>query len=245
MPTLGLADRGVTARLCHVVTRSWRFSGTLIIVAALGGCRQRRDLGPLSPPEPSVALAGLPSADPIAIRLETSEGTIHCLLDPRPTPKAVSLFVGLATGRARWRDPRSGEISSRPMYRNLSFFRSIPDLLVQTGCPLGDGTGTPGYRIALEPSPDDAQRLAAPGALFLASYHPPPNRIDPVPPPPGVVIGSQFVIALGDMSHLASQVTVIGRCTNLAEAISISRLVATGERRVGLTRVVVEGVAAE
>jgi cyclophilin family peptidyl-prolyl cis-trans isomerase len=128
------------------------------------------------------------------------------------------------------------------MYRDLPFFRAIPDALVQSGCPLGNGTGHPGYRIPVEPSPDDAQRLGRPGALLLARYHPPPNRVDPAPPPPGHVIGSQFVITLTDMSHLANEVTVIGSCTDLARVGAIASLVATGGRRVELTRVSIEGV---
>ena len=129
------------------------------------------------------------------------------------------------------------------MYRDLAFFRAIPDALVQSGCPLGNGTGHPGYRIPVESGPDDARRLAHPGALLLARYHPAPNRVDPAPPPPGHVIGSQFVIALTDMSHLANEVTVIGSCSNLARVGAIASLVAAGGRRVELTRVIVEGVA--
>jgi peptidyl-prolyl cis-trans isomerase A (cyclophilin A) len=221
----------------------WWLPGILIIASA--ACRGRREAGAeraLAAPEPTVALAGLPQSE-LPVRLETTEGTLHCVLDPVRAPKAVSLFVGLATGRARWRDQRNGEVTTRPMYRDLAIFRSIPGLLIQTGCPLGDGTGNPGYRVPVEPSPDDAKRLGVPGALFLARYHPAPNRPDPAPPPPGDVIGSQFVVALGDMSHLANQVTVIGHCANLSEAATIAQLVASGERRVGLTRVVVEGVS--
>jgi peptidyl-prolyl cis-trans isomerase A (cyclophilin A) len=227
------------------VPTKWLVSGVLIIAAACG-CRQRnassRGQGPLAPPATSVALAGLSPGRPIAIRLETTEGPIHCELDPASAPHAVALFVGLATGRARWRDPRTGEIATRPMYRDLTFFRAIPDALVQSGCPVGDGTGHPGYRIPVEASGDDARRLAGPGALLLARYHPAPNRVDPAPPPPGHVIGSQFVIALADMSHLVNEVTVIGSCSDLARVGAIASLVAAGERSVGLTRVVIEGI---
>jgi len=114
---------------------------------------------------------------------------------------------------------------------------------VQSGCPVGDGTGHPGYRIPVESSPDDARRLAEPGALLLARYHPAPNRDDPEPPPPGHVIGSQFVIAVSDMSHLAGEVTVIGSCSDLPRVRAMASLVASGERKVVLRRVAIEGVA--
>ncbi|MEP7051993.1 MAG: peptidylprolyl isomerase, partial [Pseudomonadota bacterium] len=210
----------------------------------LAGCQAGHEKqAPLGPPEPARALAGLRLERPISARLETSEGTIHCGLDAARAPRSVALFVGLAVGRARFRDLRSGAIVTRPFYRDQTFFRAIPDLLVQSGCPLGNGTGTPGYRIALEPSASDAQRLAEPGALFLASYHPAPNRTDPAPPPPGQVIGSQFVVSLGNMSHLAGQVNVLGVCTDLERVRAIARIVAAGAHPVRLIRITVEGVS--
>src|SRR3954468_13489222 len=52
-------------------------------------------LAELAPPAPSVVLAGL-SSKSIRARLETSEGAVHCELEPATAPNAVALFVGLA-----------------------------------------------------------------------------------------------------------------------------------------------------
>jgi cyclophilin family peptidyl-prolyl cis-trans isomerase len=201
---------------------------------SLPSCRRSETLGP---PTVDVALEGLPRDAPIPIVLETTEGTVACELDPKRTPKSAAMFVGLATGRAPWRDPKTLEVVSRPLYSDLPFFRAIPGALVQSGCPLGDGTGTPGYRVPVEVSDDDRARLARPGALILARYTPPPDRPDPAPPPPGAVIGSQFVIGLTDMSHLTGTVTVIGSCGDLATAQRIAKLVASHEKSVQLVRV--------
>lgn len=181
---------------------------SILATATSVSCREK----PLGPP--SAEEVGIARDRPVAVAIETSDGTIHCELDPTRAPKSVAMFVGLATGRAAWRDPKTREIVRRPLYADLAVFRAIPDALVQTGCPTGDGTGTPGYRIPVETSADDRERLAKPGALLLARYNPAPNRPDPNPPPPGDVIGSQFVIALADMSHLAGQVTVLGSCAD-------------------------------
>jgi peptidyl-prolyl cis-trans isomerase A (cyclophilin A) len=194
----------------------------------------------LAPPVASAVLAGLP-AKGVRVRLETSEGTIHCELEPAGAPNAVALFVGLATGRASWLDVRANAIVTRPMYRQLTFFRAVPNAFVQSGCPLDNGTGTPGYRITIEPTPDDARRLARPGALLLASYHAPPNRVDPSPPPPGRIIGSQFVIGLGDLSHMAGRVSVLGSCVDLDRVRAIAAKVAA-RRQVQLERVLIEGI---
>jgi peptidyl-prolyl cis-trans isomerase A (cyclophilin A) len=198
-----------------------------LLFALCLGCRHGR----LEPPSVAEALAGFPEGQPIAVTLETTEGPVHCELDASRAPHAVALFVGLATGRAAWLDPKTREVTRRPLYDNLTFHRAIPHVLVQSGCPVGDSSGHPGYRIAVEASPDDAARLARPGALLLARYTPAPGRADPDPPPPGHVLGSQFVVALTDMSHLASQVSVLGRCRDLETVDRIAERATSGKDR--------------
>jgi peptidyl-prolyl cis-trans isomerase A (cyclophilin A) len=165
------------------------------------------------------AIAPAPDASPKTLVLETTAGVIHCVVDGR-APRADAMVTSLAHGGAAWRDP-SGAVVTKPYYDDIAFFRVIPGVLVQTGCHVGDGSGTPGYRIPLEVTPDDAARLAKPGALFLAHYNAPPNRTDPHPPGANV-IGAQLVIGLTDMSHLAGSVTVVGSCSDLAVTTRIS-----------------------
>ena len=226
--TANLEDAGKLVNCARAVPLKSAIAGGLIaLLLGAAGCGRKPTKQPalvLGPPRPELALAGLRVAQPIAARLETTEGPIHCTLDATRAPRSVALFVGLATGRATFRDLQTGATVQRPYYRDQAFFRAISDLLVQSGCPLGTGTGTPGYRIAIEPSENDAQRLTAPGALFLARYHPAPNRIDPNPPAPGQVIGSQFVISLGNMSHLAGEVSVLGTCADLERVRTLTRL---------------------
>ena len=174
-------------------------------------------------------------------KMRTDRGDIFCELDARHAPKAVALFVGLATGRAPWREPNTGRITRRPLYENLTFHRAIPGVMIQSGCVVGDGSGNPGYRIRVEPGPDDRAMLASPGALTLARYTAPPFRRDPNPPPPGDVLGSQFAITLTAMSHLAGQVTVLGRCENLDIARAIAREYRRGRPGTRLIRVSVPG----
>jgi cyclophilin family peptidyl-prolyl cis-trans isomerase len=114
-----------------------------------------------------------------------------------------------------------------PMYQGLHFFRAVPGIFVQAGCPLDNGTGHPGYRIPPEPHPDDARRLGR-GALFLASYTTPPNRTDPDPPPSGHTLGSQFTIALTSMKQVAGKTTVLGQCRDLDVVERLARARADG-----------------
>jgi peptidyl-prolyl cis-trans isomerase A (cyclophilin A) len=224
------------------VSASWLLT-SLGIALALASCAKSEEKKlQLGPPEPAVALAGLPNvAGRIAVTLETSEGPIHCELEPGAAPHAVALFVGLALGRASWLDTHSAAVVTRPMYRGTKIFRAVPDVFWQSGCPLGNGTGSPGYRLAVEASARDRARLTQPGTLLLAGYHAPPNRIDPHPPPPGELIGSQFVLGLGNLSHLAGEVSVLGTCVDLERARAIAALVSSHTRDVRVERVVIPG----
>ena len=191
----------------------------------------------LGPPALATVLAGLPAERPLRVELVTDRGIIPCQLDPERTPLASAMFVGFALGRAAWRDPKTNKITERAMYRDLPFVRGIPGLLIQAGDPVGNATGQPGYRIPVEADDADPGRLAVPGALALARYTPPPNRIDPAPPPEGHVIGSQFVVLLTNMAHLAGRVTVIGRCENLELAQATAEALAQGRSRPRLLEV--------
>jgi peptidyl-prolyl cis-trans isomerase A (cyclophilin A) len=191
----------------------------------------------LEPPAPEQVLDGFAPLANIPVQLLTAEGVVHCSLDAERAPRAVASFVGLATGRGAHRDPRDGTLSSAPLYNQMHFFRAVPGIFVQTGCPLDNGTGHPGYRFPPEPHADDAVRLGR-GALFLASYTAPPGRSDLHPPLPGHTLGSQFVIALASMKHLAGKTTVLGHCEDLDVVERLARAREAG-RLPALERVVV------
>ena len=147
------------------------------------------------------------------------------------------MFIGFARGLAPWRSPATGRIEKGPLYRDLAFHRVIDGVLVQTGCPRGDGTGQPGYRVPIERSRREREYLATAGALVMASYHAAPNRPDPDPPPPGAVIGSQFGITVMAMPHLLGAVTVIGRCRDLEVVGEIAGTTGLGRSRLQAVRI--------
>ena len=67
--------------------------------------------------------------------IETEKGTMKAELYADATPGTVANFV---------------ELASHNFYDGLTFHRVIPDFVIQGGCPRGDGTGGPGYRIKCE-----------------------------------------------------------------------------------------------
>jgi cyclophilin family peptidyl-prolyl cis-trans isomerase len=214
----------------------------IVAALALAGCGKRAPAPEeaLGPPGPECALRGL-DRGAVPFVLETSEGPVHCALDAGRAPRAAAMVVGLAAGRAPFRDAQSGRVVRRPYFTDMPFFRAIAGGMVQTGCPVGNGTGHPGYRLPVELDPTDAARLARPGALFLARYTLPPNRADPAPPPAGDVIGTQLVVGLTDMSHLTGKVTVLGACADLEVVRRIAAAVAGKHHRVALRSARVEG----
>ena len=90
--------------------------------------------------------------------IKTNKGTIKLNLFYDKTPITVSNFVNLAI---------------RGYYNNLSFHRVINDFMVQGGCPIGTGTGGPGYNFSDEFHPE--LRHDQPGVLSMANAGPGTN----------------------------------------------------------------------
>lgn len=86
--------------------------------------------------------------------MHTTEGDITLNLFDDQTPNTVANFLGLATGELAWRDPFTGEEKHDPFYDGLTFHRIIKDFMIQGGCPIGNGTGGPGYEFDDEIVPD-------------------------------------------------------------------------------------------
>ncbi len=77
--------------------------------------------------------------------LHTSLGDITVELFNDDAPKTVANFAGLAAGTKEWTDPIDGMKHTEHFYNGLTFHRIIKDFMIQGGCPLGNGTGGPGY----------------------------------------------------------------------------------------------------
>lgn len=123
--------------------------------------------------------AAAPQGHPTAI-IETTAGKLTCELFQKDAPKTVTNFIGLATGKKDWTDPRTNQKKHGvPLYNGTIFHRVIPNFMIQGGDPDGTGMGGPGYSFADE-FPRDLH-FDEPGRLAMANAGPNTN-------------GSQFFI---------------------------------------------------
>ncbi|MBA3457485.1 MAG: peptidylprolyl isomerase [Deltaproteobacteria bacterium] len=140
---------------------------------------------------------------------ETTMGAIHCELFPDKSPMTVANFVGLATGKKSWLNPKSGSVEKgKPYFDGLIFHRVIPEFMIQGGDPLGVGRGGPGYQFGDETN--NGLKMA-PGVLAMANAGPSTN-------------GSQFFITEVQPDHLTGKHTIFGQCKELDLVKKIARV---------------------
>ena len=132
------------------------------------------------------------------IIMHTSEGDIRINLFDTKAPHTVENFLGLATGKKEWTDPFTGQPSHEKFYDGLTFHRIIKDFMIQGGCPLGTGTGGPGYAIK-EEFTTNPNNVHLDGTLAMARSQNPDSA------------GSQFYFCLGDQPFLDDGYTVFGQ----------------------------------
>jgi peptidyl-prolyl cis-trans isomerase A (cyclophilin A) len=132
--------------------------------------------------------------------LHTNRGDIRVQLFPDHAPKTVRNFVELAEGSREWQDPKSGAKRQDPFYDGLTFHRVSSGFMIQGGCPIGTGTGGPGYEFDDEIHPE--LNFAKPYVLAMANAGKRMGR---------GTNGSQFFITVGPTPHLQGKHTIFGK----------------------------------
>lgn len=139
--------------------------------------------------------------------IETDKGNIKLDLFDEDAPVTVGNFVNLAR---------------RGYYDSLKFHRVIDNFMVQGGCPLGSGTGGPGYKFEDECKP--GLRHDKPGILSMANAGPGTN-------------GSQFFVTHVPTDWLDQKHTVFGQVKG-QEDMDVVNNIAQGDK---IHRITIEG----
>ena len=127
--------------------------------------------------------------------IETNKGKIKIKLFHKEAPLTVANFINL---------------SKRGYYNNLSFHRVIDNFMIQGGCPLGTGTGGPGYDFEDEFNPSLTHDKA--GILSMANAGPGTN-------------GSQFFITHLETPWLDNNHTVFGEIIDKDDLDIVNQIV--------------------
>jgi len=155
----------------------------------------------------------------VTITMENG-GVITAELFPKAAPNTVRNFISLA---------------QKGFYDGLIFHRVISGFMIQGGCPLGKGTGGPGYAIRGE---------------FRA------NHFDnPIKHTRGVLsmaraadfdsAGSQFFIMQEDAPHLDGQYAAFGRVTEGMDVVDAIANTETDRRDRPITPQVIKSITVE
>jgi len=151
---------------------------------------------------PPAAAPATPAAPPapepgLYATINTSMGAIKVKFYEKEAPITVKNFVALAKGTKAWKDPKTGQMVTRPLYPGTIFHRVIPGFMIQGGDPLGSGMGDPGFTIADEFAPN--LKFDVPGRLAMANIGQPHTG------------GCQFFITVVPTPHLNGKHTIFGQ----------------------------------
>jgi peptidyl-prolyl cis-trans isomerase B (cyclophilin B) len=138
--------------------------------------------------------------------LDTNKGKIKIKLMPDVAPMHATSTIFL---------------TNKKFYDGIKFHRVIPGFMAQGGCPLGTGTGGPGYKYAGEF--DSKVKHDRPYLLSMANAGPDTD-------------GSQFFITFVPTPHLDSKHTIFGEVADDESKAVVKKLEKAGTRGAGATK---------
>ena len=133
--------------------------------------------------------------------IETNKGHVIVELDYKKAPVTVANFVTLAEGKNEF--VTNENLKSRPFFNGLKFHRVIENFMIQTGDPLGTGSGDAGYKFKDEITD---LRFDKAGVLAMANNGPATNS-------------SQFFITHVETPWLDGKHTIFGHVVDKGQEV--------------------------
>jgi len=158
--------------------------------------------------------------NPIATIEMENGGKMVLELYPEAAPLTVKNFISLARDN---------------FYDGLVFHRVISGFMIQGGCPDGNGTGNPGYKIPGEFSSNGVENdlKHTRGVLSMARSGDPDSA------------GSQFFIMHQDAPHLDGNYAAFGKLTEGEDVLDEIAECETGARDMPLEPQVIKSITIE
>lgn len=165
----------------------------ICLIATFCGCKKNNEKQEIKAIEKNIIRAedlvvdkmGLSKA---SIVIKTARGNIEFKLYPKKAPNTVTRII---------------ELTNNEFYDGKKFHRVIPNFVIQTGDPLGNGTGGSGKKLKAEFN--DIQHIKGTVAMARTTD---PDSAD-----------SQFYIALTTLPNLDRKYTVFGQVIEGLEVI--------------------------
>lgn len=172
------------------------------------------------------ATASKPAREPgLYATINTSMGPIMVKFYEKEAPITVKNFVALSKGTKAWKDPKTGQMVTRPLYAGTIFHRVIPNFMIQGGDPMGTGMGDPGFTIADEFVP--SLKFDIPGRLAMANVGQPHTG------------GCQFFITEVPTPHLNGKHTIFGQVVEGQDVVTkIVHVPAKGDKPITPVKIV-------
>ncbi|MGK5084472.1 peptidylprolyl isomerase [Bdellovibrionota bacterium FG-1] len=144
-------------------------------------------------PDLSVDPSGLSNA---TVVITTTQGVIKFKFYPQDAPNTIQRLIVLM---------------NQGFYNGLVFHRVVPGFVIQTGDPLGNGTGGSGQKLKAEFN----NRRHIEGTVAMARAQDPDSA------------DSQFYISLGTLPHLDHGYTVFGQ---VIEGMDVAKKIKIGDK---------------
>ncbi len=166
--------------------------------------------------------------------VKTSEGEFKVRVAADVNRLTVAHFMGLAQGVKEFVDVRTGKKVRRPFYTGLNCHRVLKGVLIQCGCPFGNGRGNPG--VVIDDEISSTLKFDRPGVVAMSLQT---AQVNGVTRDLKNTNGSQFFISLAALPEFSDKYSILGEIAGGMDTIRKIASTPTGPTDRPIKRVVI------